>query len=94
MCQDWQYPYMLTHHRTQYLFVDVGAKCQHDADGQTQEAPLSEPDTVRIMARIPVEVGIKLANIAQEQDRSLSSIIRLALREWCERHAENDHPAD
>jgi len=55
---------------------------------------LSEPDTVRIMARIPVEVGIKLANIAQEQDRSLSSIIRLALREWCERHAENDHPAD
>ena len=59
-----------------------------------QEAPLSEPDTVRIMARIPVEVGIKLANIATEQDRSLSSIIRLALREWCERHEKNDHPAD
>ena len=51
---------------------------------------LAEPDTVRIMARIPAETGRLLIEIAVEQDRSLSSIIRLALREWCEKHVENE----
>ena len=48
-----------------------------------------EPDSVQMGIRLPRELLKEAQAVASAQDRTVASIVRLALKEWLVKHGES-----